>query len=284
MAFSGTTRVRNTAGLCKFDQQTTTTTTILRPFFRDHPGEPAPEENIRTLWCKGKLTEADTPTIRLGTTPSRLSSAHLHHPPHTFYRLDALPAAQPTVSKHWRQLAHSDYGEDARVLLNGVTCTVSVAYPNTEKSNKKEGRGQNVVPVSWVQVRRVKLVRCELKSIVNEFIQRPVERRVGHQLPMRLTGTMLNRQQPHNKLLTQYTPTCSLAYDIEIWKCGCANGQQLLTEKLYLTLWIIFILRLIMTFRLTTTTPQPFYGLFSGTTRVSRWQKRTSGLYGARED
>jgi len=31
--------------------------------------------------------------------------AHLHHPPHIFYRPDALPAAQPTVSKHWRQLA-----------------------------------------------------------------------------------------------------------------------------------------------------------------------------------
>jgi len=30
--------------------------------------------------------------------------------------------------------------------------------------------------------------------------------------------------------------------------------------------------------------PQPFYGPFSGTTRVSRCQKRTSGLYGARGD
>jgi len=30
-------------------------------------------------------------------------------------------------------------------------------------------------------------------------------------------------------------------------------------------------------------TPQPFYGPFSGTTRVSRCQKRTSGLHGARE-
>jgi len=35
-------------------------TTILRPFFRDHPGEPVPEENFWTLWCKGRLTEADT--------------------------------------------------------------------------------------------------------------------------------------------------------------------------------------------------------------------------------
>jgi len=30
--------------------------------------------------------------------------------------------------------------------------------------------------------------------------------------------------------------------------------------------------------------PQPFYGPFSRTTRVSRYEKRTSGLYGARED
>jgi len=56
-------------------------TTILQPFFRDHPGELVPEENFWTLWCKGRLTEVDTPTIRLGATPSGLSNAHLHHPP-----------------------------------------------------------------------------------------------------------------------------------------------------------------------------------------------------------
>jgi len=38
--------------------------------FRDHPGEPVLEKNFWTLWCKGRLTEADTPTIRLGTTPA----------------------------------------------------------------------------------------------------------------------------------------------------------------------------------------------------------------------
>jgi len=63
---------------------TTTTTTVLRLFFRDHPGEPVPEENFWTLWCKGRLTEADTLTVRLGATPSRLTSAHLHHPQHSF--------------------------------------------------------------------------------------------------------------------------------------------------------------------------------------------------------
>jgi len=57
-----------------------TTATVLRPFFRDHPGEPVPEENFWTLWCKGRLTEADTLTIRLGATPSGLTSAYLHHP------------------------------------------------------------------------------------------------------------------------------------------------------------------------------------------------------------
>jgi len=49
--------------------------------FRDHPGKLVPEENFWTLMCKGRLTEADTLTIRLGATPSALTSAHLHHPP-----------------------------------------------------------------------------------------------------------------------------------------------------------------------------------------------------------
>jgi len=34
----------------------------------------------------------------------------------------------------------------------------------------------------------------------------------------------------------------------------------------------------------TSVPPQPFYDPFSGTTRVSRCQTRTSGLYGAGED
>jgi len=76
------------------------TTTVLWPFFWDHPGEPVPEENFWTLWCKGRLTEADTLTIQLRATPSGLTSAHLHHPPIFYYGPDALPAAQPTVSKH----------------------------------------------------------------------------------------------------------------------------------------------------------------------------------------
>ena len=54
---------------------------FLRLFLRDHPGKPVPEENFRTLWCNGRLTEADTLTIWLGAAPSGLSSAYLHQLP-----------------------------------------------------------------------------------------------------------------------------------------------------------------------------------------------------------
>jgi len=70
--------------------------TILLPFFRDHPGEPVPEENFWTLWCKERLTEADTLTIRLGATPSILTSAHLHHP--SIFLWAGCPSCHPTNS------------------------------------------------------------------------------------------------------------------------------------------------------------------------------------------
>jgi len=63
--------------------------------FRDHPGEPVPEENFWTLWCKGRLT--DTPTIRQGATPSGLTSAHLHHPAPHFLQAGC-PSCHPTNS------------------------------------------------------------------------------------------------------------------------------------------------------------------------------------------
>jgi len=34
-----------------------------------------PEENFWTLWCKGRLTEAYTPPIQLGATPSGLTNS-----------------------------------------------------------------------------------------------------------------------------------------------------------------------------------------------------------------
>jgi len=70
------------------------TTTVLRPFLRDHLGELVPEENFWTLWCKGRLTEADTQTIQLGATPSGPTSANLHHPPSAFSALTLLVGRQ----------------------------------------------------------------------------------------------------------------------------------------------------------------------------------------------
>ena len=73
------------------------TTTVLRPFFRDHPGEPVPEEYFWTSWYKERLPEADTPTIRLGATPSGLTS-HLHHPPFFTGQMPFLPPNQQCQS------------------------------------------------------------------------------------------------------------------------------------------------------------------------------------------
>ena len=75
---------------------TTTTTAILWPFFGDRPGEPVPEENFWTLWSKERLTEVDTPTIRLGAIPSGLTSTHLLH--HTHFLQAGCPSCGPTNS------------------------------------------------------------------------------------------------------------------------------------------------------------------------------------------
>jgi len=65
--------------------------TVLFPEF-------VPEENFWTLWCKGKLAEADTLTVRLGATPSGLTSAHLHYPPFFTGRMSFLRPNQQCQS------------------------------------------------------------------------------------------------------------------------------------------------------------------------------------------
>jgi len=68
------------------------------PFFRDHPGEPVPEEKFWTSWSKGRLTKAGTPTIQLGATPSGLTSVDLHHPPFFTGQMPLLPRNQQCQS------------------------------------------------------------------------------------------------------------------------------------------------------------------------------------------
>ena len=94
--------------------------------FQGPPGEPVPEEYFWTLWCKGRLTEADTPTIRLCATPSGLTSAHLHHLPIFFTgRMPFLPPNQQHQSTEGNQ--HFGLGRRRWSSLNDrVTCTVSI--------------------------------------------------------------------------------------------------------------------------------------------------------------
>jgi len=62
-----------------------------------------PEGNFWTLWCKGRLTEADTPTSRLGATPSGLTSAHLPPSPIFTGRMPFLPPNQQCQSIRIRE-------------------------------------------------------------------------------------------------------------------------------------------------------------------------------------
>ena len=72
------------------------------PFTAPFPGPPGcagAKTELLDFIVQGKINRGRHTAIRMGATPSGLSSAHLHHPP-IFYRPDSLPAAQPTVSKH----------------------------------------------------------------------------------------------------------------------------------------------------------------------------------------
>ena len=96
--------------------------------FPGPPGWASTRRELLDIMVQGKINRGRH-TNHLAGRHSILTNQCPSPPfPPFFYRLDALRAAQSTVSKHWRQLAHSDYGEDARVLLNGVTCTVSVSW------------------------------------------------------------------------------------------------------------------------------------------------------------
>ena len=106
----------------KADRHHHTTTTVLRPFFRNYPGEPEPERNFWTSWCKGRLTEVNTLTIRLGATPSGLTSSHLHHPRHLLQA--TCPSWRPTNSvKALKATSAFGLGRYARGLTNKQTET-----------------------------------------------------------------------------------------------------------------------------------------------------------------
>ena len=97
-------RMLGSAGMCMRSNTITHTpwhahTTVFRPFFRDHAGEPLPEENFFwTFMVQGKITEADTSTIRLGATQSvRINQRPPSSSPH-FYAICPFCHNRPTLS------------------------------------------------------------------------------------------------------------------------------------------------------------------------------------------
>jgi len=100
---------------------TTTTTTVLGPFFGDHPGEPMPEENFWTLWCEGRLTEADTLySIRTNQCPP-LPSPHLYTPDTCWTKLNQIHIC-------------TDFRIQCTLLAPGKSCTDHYVYIICHKS------------------------------------------------------------------------------------------------------------------------------------------------------
>jgi len=119
---------------------TTTTTTVLRPFLRNHLGEPVPEENFWTLWCKGRFN-----TDRHTDHPARRHSIQTNQcpppaSPHIFRgRMSFLPPNQQRQSTegnqyHIHMLNHTIFTVhliiqntcDIRLLIVGAVIIISV--------------------------------------------------------------------------------------------------------------------------------------------------------------
>ena len=106
-------------------------TTVLWPF-SGNTGWASAKRELLDFVVQGRSTEVDTSTVQVGATQSGVTSAHLHHPPHIFYRLDPLPATQPKQStegnKHWRQVFLYNGHKMVVVVVVGVTaCCVCMA-------------------------------------------------------------------------------------------------------------------------------------------------------------
>ena len=79
------------------------------------PGEPVPKSKTNLDFTEARDSEWQRHQLdhmQICTSPK--TDNHASTSPLSFYRLDVLPAAQPTASKHWRQRNH--------VLNTGAHC------------------------------------------------------------------------------------------------------------------------------------------------------------------
>ena len=70
--------------------------------FPGPPGWAGARRELLDFMLQGKINRDRNTDHPAGRHSIRTNQCPPHHPPHIFYRPDALPAAQPTVSKHWR--------------------------------------------------------------------------------------------------------------------------------------------------------------------------------------
>ena len=119
-----------------------------------------PEENFWTLWCKGRLTEADTQDHPAGGHSIRTNQCP-PPPSHFFYRPDALPVAQPTASKHWR-LPVTD------VIIPSAQHSAN-SYPTDEQATHSLNFNVSIQQ-TW----------CKWKNIATACSSKPVHPRLFH--------------------------------------------------------------------------------------------------------
>jgi len=82
---------------------TNTTTTILWPLFPGQPGWAGARRQLMDFMVQGKINRGRHTDHPAGRHSIRTNQCPPPPSRHFFYRPDALHAAQPTVSKHWRQ-------------------------------------------------------------------------------------------------------------------------------------------------------------------------------------
>jgi len=115
------------------------THTHTRPFFWDHPGEGYQKGKTNLDFTEARDSEwqwHQLEHMQVCTYSSRqITMPTPHHS--VFYRPDALPAAQPTASKHWRQSTIEQYNIKAAKLTaaGSFCCELSTG---TEESNRTD--------------------------------------------------------------------------------------------------------------------------------------------------
>jgi len=106
---------------CERSENNNKTTTTPQPFYSPFSG------TTRVSRCQKRTSglydaRADTPTIRPGTTPTRLSSAHIHHPPFFTGRMPFLPPnqqCQSTEGNNNKTSGHSNLTQGHIVARDG---------------------------------------------------------------------------------------------------------------------------------------------------------------------